>query len=124
MTHPTALPFTYTQRTKQQRRALIHVHSSRTTKETGEIMIAHKKRGESDPSNCTMVTAERGIGKTREGADGGVTLREKRGRREVRDTVAMPICFLSGHKLVHIEESHDKQLNCSLEWSMEFIKSL
>lgn len=57
---------------------------------------------ESDPSNCTTVTAERGIGKTRESADGGVTLREK---REVRDTVAKPICFVffSGHKLVGIK---------------------
>lgn len=51
-----------------------------------------------------MVTAERGFGKTREGADGGVTLREKRGRREGRDTVAMPIYFFSGHKLGDIEK--------------------
>lgn len=57
---------------------------------------------------CTMVTAERGIGKTRESADGGVTLRQK---REVRDTAAMPICCFSGHKLADIEGS-----NCRLKW--------
>lgn len=38
------------------------------------------------------------------GADGGVTLREKRERREGRDTVAMPVYFFSGHKRVDIEK--------------------
>lgn len=45
-----------------------------------------------------MVTAEGSIGKTREGADGGVTLRERRERRE--ESVAMPIYIFSGQKLV------------------------
>lgn len=53
-----------------------------------------------------MVTAERerGTGTTSEGADGGVTLRERSGRREGRDTAAMPIYFFSGHELVDIEK--------------------
>lgn len=71
---------------KQQYRALIDVYSSETTNETGEIVTTHKRREESDLSYCTMVTAERGIGKTREGADGGVTLREKRGKQGGRGT--------------------------------------
>lgn len=62
---------------------------------------------------CTMVTAERGIGKTRESTDGGVTLRQK---REVRDTAAMPIWCFSGHKLVDIEGS-----NCRLKWNVDFL---
>lgn len=65
---PLSLTHTHTGGTKQQHRALIDVHSSRTTKETGEMVAAHRiRRGEWDPSNCTMVTAERGIGKDQGG---------------------------------------------------------
>lgn len=82
--------------------------SSRKTRETGEIVTAHtlihlkkKKRSEDSETVPWKLQAE-GIGKTREGADGGVTLRESRGRREERDTVALPICFFSGHQLLDI----------------------
>lgn len=49
-----------------------------------------------------LLQRERGTGTTSEGADGGVTLRERSGRREGRDTAAMPIYFFSGH--VDIEQ--------------------
>ena len=43
-------------------------------------------------------------------------MREKRGRREGRDRVAMPIYFFSGHKLVDMEKhTLDELLSCILK---------